>query len=358
MSIQNAKNKLLVPLIIVSVVGLAVGGSTTGFWLTRNAQYEQLSADYQQLLAQYQILVGNYDDLENDYEILQNDFDDLQDMYDAIESELNAFETIVSQAILPVQYSFFAEAVRRYYMPRYLDGKSDKTYWKAFAEYARDVILHDSEQENSFQIVSEAFSGCLNNGSDTMGLAYYIMYCTFWDWLPNWGGWDLSGFELDDIFDVHDWCMDEIEYEYDSDIEYGRQYFDYDYIKFPVETAFRTLGDCEDQAILEATYLESCGYETAVAIFHDPAHPTLGEFYHGTLLVHIEDTDTFEIYYPSCSLWNLGSADPYTGYTWCWLDPTWDVPFGSEPSWLTDYGSSISWDVCSIAICDIDGSIM
>ncbi|GAG55124.1 unnamed protein product, partial [marine sediment metagenome] len=27
----------------------------------------------------------------------------------------------------------------------------------------------------------------------------------------------------------------------------------WDYFKFPVETAFRTMGDCEDQAILDAT---------------------------------------------------------------------------------------------------------
>ena len=38
------------------------------------------------------------------------------------------------------------------------------------------------------------------------------------------------------------------------------------------------MGDCEDQAILAATYLESCGFEIAFATSHDPDHPTLGPF--------------------------------------------------------------------------------
>ena len=119
------------------------------------------------------------------------------------------------------------------------------------------------------------------------------------------------------------------------------------------------MGDCEDQAILEAAYLESCGFETAIALIHDPAHPTYGSFYHATLLVHINDTDAFYSQYPSGYLWNLGYVDPYEGFTWHWLDPTWDVPFGSTPAWLQgylDYGG-LTFDIMSIAICDIDGTI-
>ena len=94
------------------------------------------------------------------------------------------------------------------------------------------------------------------------------------------------------------------------------------------------MGDCEDQAILCAAYLESCGYETALAIFHDAENPNFeGGFYHGALLVHIEDTTAYYATY-SASLWSLGGYDPYEGYTWCWLDTTWDTPFGTKPGWL------------------------
>jgi hypothetical protein len=121
------------------------------------------------------------------------------------------------------------------------------------------------------------------------------------------------------------------------------------------------MGDCEDQAILAATYLESCGFETAFVGSHDPDHPTLGPFYHGTLLVHIEDTSAFYTAYPSGYLWSLGIDDPYDpDYTWCWLDPTWDVPFGSTPSWLQDYidyAVDIGYDNHTVVICDVNGTV-
>ncbi len=92
-------------------------------------------------------------------------------------------------------------------------------------------------------------------------------------------------------------------------------------------------------------------------IFHDPSHPTEGTFYHGVPLVHIEDTGAFNSMFPSYGLWRFTNDPYYPEYTWCFLDPTWDVPFGSEPSWLADYGGSISFSNCSIAFNDIDGTV-
>jgi len=321
--------------------------------------YTDLQSQYDTLLINYQILQENYNNLSNDYQDLLEQYEILSDAYDDLSNQYNALKTYINTLILPAQYLVFGEAVRRYYIPLYLDGKSGKEYWKSFAEFSRDVILHDSEQENSFQDVSNAFSEYLKYGDNTMYLAWFIMYLNFYPWLPNWWGWGLSGIDnLTDIDTIHQWCIDEIDYEYDSGITYGQESFIWDYIKFPVETAFRTMGDCEDQAILDASYLESCGFETAIAISHDPDHPEYGSFYHGSLLVHIEDTTAFWDRYPFCSLWRLGGVDPYyPDYTWCWLDPTWDIPFGNTVPWLEDYGGSISWDVLSIAICDIDGNI-
>ena len=313
-------------------------------------EYDLLSTSYTTLLSEYALLNANYNTLLNEYGVLQSYADNL-------EIELNALKDYIRTLILPLQYSVFAEAVRRYYMPIYLAGHStDKDYYMAFTEYCRDVILHDSYQENSFQTVSNAFVDCLKYGDDTMALADYNMYWTFYDWLPSWG-LDI-GYYLGYIPTILQWCIDEIDYEYDTDITYGQDSPSWDYAKFPVETAFRTMGDCEDQAILAAAYLESCGFETAMAVIHDPAHPVRGSFYHGALLVHIEDTTEYYSLY-SAPLWRFGSVDPYynDGYTWCWLDPTWDIPFGDIVPWVDEYGGSMSFDIFSLAICDIDGNI-
>ena len=345
----------------------------TGEYIDLENDYNDLLNTYNTLLNTYNILLSDYNDLQNDYDILLNKYNTLLGLYNTLQNEYNillndynalsiAYDYIcdtIRQSILPVQYGIFAEAVRRYYMDIYLGDLTGKLYWEAFAEFCRDIILHDSYQSNSFNIVSNAFSDILKFGADTMYLADYIMYWTFYPWIPNWDGYGLTGNELTDIDTIADWCINEIDYEYDSDITDGQVDFDWDYIKFPIETAFRTMGDCEDQAILCSAYLESCGFETVVAISHDPNHPTLGEFYHGHLLVHIENTAAFWALYPTTYLWTIPNDPYYPDYTWCWLDTTWDVPFGSVPSWLQDYVDfgGLTTDVMSLAFCDIDGAV-
>ena len=343
---RTVRNKKTLVLSISLVVVCLLSGVLGILLITTNNRYDDLAGDYDELLNNYQILTGDYDTLFDDYQDLQNSYDTIC--------------LVIRQSILPVQYSIFSEAVRRYYKDIYIGELSGKSYWKAFAEFCRDVILHDSRQENSFMDVSNAFSDALYCGSYTMILANFIMSNTldYCDTIDYWGLDELAGMDNLTIMDiVVQECIDEIDYEYDSDITYGQTYFDWDYIKFPVETAFRTKGDCEDQAILTATYLESCGLETAIMVFHDPSHPTLGDFYHSVPLVHIEDTSAFWSNYPSCGLWRFSNDPYYPEYTWCFLDPTWDVPFGSEPSWLDDYGGYVSFSFCSIAFCDIDGVI-
>ena len=357
-------NKRTIILSISLIVAIVFSGILGVSFVLMVDKYDELLHEFNTLDNQYFILTGEHIELEDDYDILQTEYDNLQNAYNTLSNAYNYVCNTIKQSILPVQYSIFAEAVRRYYMDIYLEGLwelDEKEYWIAFAEFCRDIILHDSGQYNAFSEVSDAFSDALRFHSDTMHLANYTMEWTFdyCDTINYWGLDELAGTNNLTVMDiVIQECIDEIDYEYDSDITIGQRYFEWDYIKFPVETAFRTMGDCEDQAILTAAYLESCGFETAISIFHDPAHPTLGEFYHGVLLVHIEDTDTFMSLYPGCSLWNLGGIDPYEGFTWCWLEPTWDVPFGSTPDWLQDYKSTgMSWDIVSIALCDIDGTI-
>ena len=304
-------------------------------------------------------LNATYIALLDDYQILFDANVDLQITYDALLIAYDYICNTIKQSILPIQYSIFAEAVRRYYGDSYLDFhplNPPKWYWAGFARFCRDMILHDSNQYNYFTTISDVFLDALNYGSNTRLLANYIMNSTFYSWLPDWDGNYLSGNELIDIDTIVQWCIDEIDYEYDTDITNGQEYFKWDYIKFPVETAFRTKGDCEDQAILTSAYLESCGFETAIVISHDFVHPTIGSFYHGSLWVHIEDQDAFWSLYPATSLWTIDGGINF----WYWVDTTWDVPFGSTPTWLQDYidyNIPLSWDIITLAICDIGGTI-
>ena len=323
--------------------------------------YNNLSDTYENLLSDYNILLGDYNTLLELYDILYYDFYlTLLDDYNALSIAYDYICDTIRQSILPVQYCIFAEAVRRYYMPIYMENLTGKQFWMAYAEFCRDIILHDSWQYNSFNIVSNAFSDALIFGDDTMTLADYIMYWTFYPWLPNWYGWGLTGDELTDIDTIVDWCIDEIVYEYDAGITDGQEYFDWDYIKFPVETAFRTMGDCEDQAILTAAYLESCGFETTIGIWHDPEHPEFtGGLFHGVLFVQIVDVNAFWTLFPTTPLWRM-SNEPIDEFTWCLIDTTWDVPFGSTPSWFDYYMANpyeLTLDDFTRAVCDIDGTI-
>ena len=352
--IKNKKVIALSTSLVIAVISAGVLGfsliSITNNYNDLSGDYDDLNIDYLELLNTYQILTGDYDTLFDNYE-------ELQGSYDIVCS-------VIKQTILPVQYSIFAEAVRRYYMPLYLNGLTTKERYMGYVEFCRDIVLHDSGQYNAFSEVSNAFSEALAFGSDTMGLADYIMDYTFdyCNTINFWGLEELSGLdELSVINNVVQECINNIDYEYDSDIIIGQEDPTWDYPKFPVETAFRTMGDCEDQAILCSAYLESCGIETAISFFHDPEHPTYGAFYHGALMVHIEDTDAFNILYPDTILWAFLEIDPYypPDFTWCFLDPTWDVPFGSTPPWLQDYINmgEITEDIVSDAICDIGGGI-
>jgi len=343
--------------------------------------YNTLFADYISLEIEFDSLTTNYATLMADYEALESAYSDLYDLYLSLldsyfilDAKYSAISSWIGRQILPVQMFIWAEAVRQYYLDDYyldLAGTTKETYME-YARFCRDLILHGSYQYDAFTEVSNAFD-MLEYGSNTMALANAAMNVmegsSSVDFPLHWGtNFAPENWGLD--VQVQD-CIDNVDYEYDSDIIYQQDFSTWDYPKHPVETAFRQYGDCEDQAILLAAMIERNGwfetigdtnyyydFDVAFAVQHDPAHPTLGSFYHGTLLVHIEDTDDFYSRYPSGTLWSLPS-DPYEGYTWCWLDPTWDVSFGSTPSWLQDYldYGGLTVDVVSIAYCSVGGSV-
>jgi len=362
--------KLIKVMTIVGMLALVggLGASTTTMSIlnatnTSNLElkYSNLLDDFKDLNDTYYLLSGNYIELDNNYTNLQDNYDALLADYNALTLAYGLLCDTIKNSILPVQYCIFAEAVRRYYMPLYLANLTGKELYKGYAAFCRDMILHDTWQYNAFTEVSNAFSEALKYGNDTMLLAYGVMFAVFFSKIPNWNGKFLSGNDLTDINTIVDWCITELDYEYDSDITDFQENPTWDYPKFPVETAFRTMGDCEDQAVLCAAYLESCGFETVMSIFHDPNHPTIGSFYHGVLLVHIEDTNAFYDAHPSGYLWRLDPIDPYFPHsTWCYVDPTWDTPFGSIPSWLQAYidADGVSFAFQSIAFCEPQGMVV
>jgi len=215
-----------------------------------------------------------------------------------------------------------------------------------------------------FATVSNAMTDVLQYGSGTENLAWTIMTSVLgypWSWY--WGGLFLTGDQLEDIYRVVSRNMWSIDYEYDSDITRFREPYDWDYIKFPVETAFRTMGDCEDQAILCASHLESCGFETAMLIVHDEGNPEfLGGFYHGALFVKLDNMTAYWEKYPNTTVWNMAWWDDTWTEGGILIDTTWNVPFGTEPAWIQYYLDTYSlWSeltpIWTIAFCDIDGFI-
>ncbi|MHA1904987.1 MAG: hypothetical protein ACXADL_15105 [Candidatus Thorarchaeota archaeon] len=376
--------------IVLAFVIVAAGGlGSAGFLYVANSnlqlQYQELLDDYESLLGNYTVLSGDYDSLENDYYDLTADYasllllyNNLQDEYDILEAKYNALCDYIGKQILPLQVCNWADAVRRTNLSTYLeDTPTTKDQYLKYAAFCRDLVLHASGQYDAFSDVSETFAPAMKYGSDSMYLAHQSMRVMahakddVWDNFPSRWGWHFYGtspecYGIDVV--VQD-CIDNIEYEYDTDITYNQEDPEWDYPKHPVETAFRMMGDCEDQAIMCASYLErdffrigevDTYYQTALAFFHDDDHRDLGEFYHGAVLVHIEDTDAFETDYPATSLWSLGSSDPYyPDYSWCFVDPTWDVAFGNTPSYMNAYlDEGLSYSFFTVAFCDIDGVIL
>jgi predicted nuclease with TOPRIM domain len=351
------------------------------------ANYNQLLLDYNDLMAQHQALQDSYnalvlayDTLElqydalvldhntllADYNTLVDDFLALQNDYDVLELSYNTLATWIRQQILPAQYMVFAEAVRRYYFEDfYILSEDSLGYWPEFTLFCRDVILHDSQIGYSplagswFPDVSNALADCLRYGSQTEYLAYQNFYWVFYDWIPNWAGFALPSNRLSAIAQVTQWCIDNIEYELDSDITRYREPYSWDYIKFPVETAFRAMGDCEDQAMLTAAYLESCGFETMMVIIHDPEWNGGEGLYHGVPMIWWDNT------WPETrpNQWGFsfaGDGAKYNDGWWMFLDTTWNTPFGTDPAWLqwyavTDINRVFNAEAFSYAVCDHNG---
>jgi len=378
-----------------------------------NETYNNLSADFQDLQANYDSLMQTYDTLVQDYEDLQSnyvslqeqytvledlydsllsaynnlqisfdelqlDFDNLQVAYTILQAQYDTLADTIQQMILPAQYMVFAEAVRRYYFDDYTLMYGT---WPGFTRFCRDVILHDSssvfadtiypqyatpygQPDIWFSDVSNALSDVLTpyggDGSDTCVLAARCLAHLLDDNGLTYFGWDgITGDPLTDIGIIIDQCNTVIDYEYDSTLDIDRIPYSYDYIKFPVETAFRTMGDCEDQAMLAAAYLESCGFDAMMVTIHDPDWNGGSGLYHGVPMVFWPDAWGTR----PAGTWGFsfsGDGIKYNDGWWMFLDTTWDTPFGTDPAWLqwyvdTDLNIVFDSSKFTYAVCDING---
>jgi len=338
---------------------------------TLNASYWVLQSEYDACYAELTQLQVDYDALNVSYWALDASYVQLQADYNDLQLALDTLTTWIRQQILPAQYMVFAEAVRRYYFEDfYVQNKwgegNFSGYWTEFVRFCRDVILHDSQIGYSslagswFPDVSNALADSLRYGNQTELLAFENFWWVLWPWIPNWAGFNLPVNELNAIAQVVQWCVDEIDYEYDTDITRSQELYSWDYIKFPVETAFRTMGDCEDQAILTAAYLESCGFDTMIVVIHDPEWNYGQGLYHGVPMIWWNNTwgarpsETWGFYY------GYNDPMPYGEGWWMFLDTTWDTPFGTDPAWLqyykdTDIYRVFNYEVFSYAVCDYNG---
>ncbi len=352
-------------------------------YIALQSQYDACQLELSQLQLDYDALNTAYWVLDASYVLLQADFDLLQQSYDTL-------ATWIRQSILPVQYGIFAEAVRRYYFEDfYVQDKIAEGnitgYWSEFTRFCRDVILHDSssvfddviytqdtlpygQPDIWFSDVSNALANVLTpyggEGNDTCILAARCLAHLLDDNGLLYFGWDvITGNALTDISLIISQCNTAIDYEYDTTLDRDRIPYDWDYIKFPVETAFRTMGDCEDQAMLAAAYLESCGYEAMMVVIHDPTWNGDGlgtGLYHGVLMVWWDNA------WGALPVGNMGygfGADgpKYDNGWWLFLDTTWDTPFGTEPAWTQWYrdngglGQVFNYQYFNYAVCDIGG---
>ena len=316
---------------------------------TLNATYTTLLADYNNLLLAYTALQADYTALLSNYTSLETAFNTLQGNYDALVIVYNSlwttYSTLVSWIrgqVLPVQIFMFAESIRRHYLPSYLNG-SAPFYWQNYSRFMADAVRHATPNITAFEKwyeVRNAYTDILRFGNNTPELSYFVldyMFNTNTTHDFNWGydkNIHLVATHSTIIWEIHEWIISNLDFEDDNDITLNREESLWDYIKFPVETLFRGLGDDEDQAIFEAAYLRSCGFDVAVGSFHDDAHPTLGALYHNVLRVNLdhngdgvvdEDESRNNHWWYK---WSLNGSPQ----TWIILYPSLDEAMGDYPS--------------------------
>jgi len=326
------KNKLLIPLIAVSVVAVVGTSSMTGLFLWKNNTEKTLQ--------------GNYNDLDSEYTLLEDAFQALLNTSEDLEEELESMIAFVKAMPLLDKMSFY------YSMCRYL--YFDHSTNPLMVQSGVDLILHSSAQYNVFSELDTLLDDFdfweFGDSISDAGTAIMNIFCVSQDgsspeWLDCWYGSNSES-------DIFQWVKNHIDYTLDAVCNYGRPY-SFDLFLSALETLKYKRGDCDDFSILLATMMENNGFDTYFAMVRDPDH---GEFqpdglHHAFTFVKINPAS-----YPTSVLWALDGGP----YEWLIVDvtPSWTANIGDTPAWLqwyidtafSDWGSIFTYEHVDVPV--------
>ncbi|MGC9781289.1 MAG: hypothetical protein HZR80_18755 [Candidatus Heimdallarchaeota archaeon] len=378
------KNKLLIPLIVGSVLGLVGTASMTGVFIFKQGQYTAMLENYQQLddsftdlettiaelqnnytslennytilcvnntelQAQYddlyedhQELIDNYNDLNDAYTVLNGNYNTLQDAYDLLFDLYN--QLIDDYADLSDQYNYVSNELDAFmYYIKTLPICDKMTFYYHICrsylypqigplEFAKDLILHSSYQVNYLSAVDDILEeyDFWEFGS-SMDDAWEATTNVYSGWLSYWSGLNWE----EEIFD---WIRftSGIVYQYDSQYSYNRNY-NFDYFKAPLEMLNNRAGDCDDFSLLGGTMFENNGYDVKFAVIHDDIYYP-GELHHAWLWVNV-DYDRWTSNFDGNPIWTFNGG---LTYEWLIVDltPNWQGSIWQKPGWLAWYADN------------------
>jgi len=332
------KNRLLIPLIVVSVVGLIIGSSLGSVLILKQKKFDSLSSDFETLLNEFEELVEDYEiimdenvdyqqdlidlqiqyeNLGNDYNILSSIYQQLQEVCENLENELLALVTLIKSLPLLDKMTFFYHCCRMNFDP----------WYDSSLIFARDLILHGSIQYNGFQDVETMFDDYdfWEFGNSMMDYEVTMNSC-----LGDWVQGLYNSYYEEDIFN---WITSNIDYRYDSETSYNRNY-PIDLYLSSLETLKYRCGDCDDFAILGGTFFELKGYNVKFATIHDSIYYP-SELHHAWLWVNV-GWDRWLSNSITNPIWSFNGG---ITYEWMIVDltPYWQQSIWFEPAWFTWY---------------------
>lgn len=230
-------------------------------------------------------------------------------------------------------FAFLRNMPLQYKMDIFYEFVKNNEFSKTtFNEYVIKLILHDTGLENYFLNYSEIFRGAwiTNNSMQEANLTM----SKFSPWASHWN------FLNPLTSSIHNTVRNKISF-IETSIDFSTEENKLKNINSAIETATDFRGSSLDIAILEATLMKHCNYETIICFVDDENISRVfnpNGFHRGFVWIKIDTTDF--IY--ETNLWCFGGGK----FEWLLLDPTCAV-YGETPYWITSYYDSINftnWD--------------
>lgn len=231
---------------ITLIIALSVGlGGTTLYFYTQSQNWERryqgLNEKFESLEQEKESIEENYQELETDYRQLELDYSSLQIDYNAANSKLNDFKN----------WEDHLNYYRIYYDTSYQWGYATYSYLNYWKNKERDY----PSQYNPIDI----------------DLNQYIMPNNEWSRINS-----VSEAIADYVSNNKEYAEEALDYVHatvyymsDEEATGEREYW-----KYPTETVFDQLGDCEDTVFLYASLLRAQNIPTVIIEF--PEHVAVG----------------------------------------------------------------------------------